>query len=209
MQGGRIGVQSTQSVGSTFSFYIKSRKASSPRAKSTNIALEKCTKAEIIQDVPLSSSTAPPPTLPKYHILVVEDNLINQRVLCNQLRKIGCTLQVANHGGEALEELAKTQYWKQPKIEKPHDLSVVLMDVEMPIMDGMACAREIRALQEKGDIVGHVPIIAVSANARREQIEQTKRAGMDDVISKPFHIPELMSVIEKLLNSSVETGGSQ
>lgn len=49
----------------------------------------------------------------------------------------------------------------------------------MPVMDGMACVQEIRALQEKGNIVGHVPIIAVSANARREQIKQTRLAGMD------------------------------
>jgi CheY-like chemotaxis protein len=205
MQGGSIGVRSTQGVGSTFSFYIKSRKASCPRRNSTNIIEPFHTKAEIIQEAPASSSTAPPPTSPKYHILVVEDNLINQRVLCNQLEKIGCTVQVANHGREALVELAKTKYWKNPTISEPHDLSVVLMDVEMPVMDGMACAREIRALQEKGDIVGHVPIIAVSANARREQIEQTRQAGMDDAISKPFRIPELMSIIDKLLNSGGET----
>jgi CheY-like chemotaxis protein len=138
----------------------------------------------------------------KYHILVVEDNLINQRVVCNQLRKIGCTVQVANHGREALTELAKTKYWKQPTISEPHNLSVVLMDVEMPVMDGMTCAREIRALEENGDITGHVPIIAVSANARREQIQQAKGAGMDDTISKPFRIPELMNVIDTLLSGN-------
>jgi CheY-like chemotaxis protein len=140
---------------------------------------------------------------PQYHILVVEDNLINQRVLCNQLKKMGCTVQVANHGGEALNELSKTTYYKEPTIASPFKLSVVLLDVEMPIMDGLTCARKIRELQEMGNIVGHVPIIAVSANARREQVEQARQAGMDDAISKPFRIPELMATIDGLLSRCV------
>jgi CheY-like chemotaxis protein len=208
MQGGGIGVESTQGVGSTFSFYIKSRRAVVPRRNSTTVALPSRTKAQIIQDKPRASPeyfTSSQPSS-KYHILVVEDNLINQRVLCNQLKKIGCTVQVANHGREALAELAKTKYWKQPAISEPHDISVVLMDVEMPVMDGMTCAREIRALEENGGITGHVPIIAVSANARREQIEQAKRAGMDDAISKPFRIPELMGIIKTLLGDDVHSG---
>jgi CheY-like chemotaxis protein len=201
MQGGSIGVQSTQGVGSTFSFYVKSRRATSQRTHSFSVDIPSRTKSQVVQEKPVTApknilSSLP---IPRYHILVVEDNLINQRVLCNQLRKIGCTVQVANHGGEALVELAKTKYWKHPTIPEPHDLSVVLMDVEMPVMDGMTCAREIRASEEKGEITGHVPIIAVSANARREQIEQAKRAGMDDAISKPFRIPELMSVINNVL----------
>jgi CheY-like chemotaxis protein len=78
------------------------------------------------------------------------------------------------------------------------------MDVEMPVMDGNACTRRIRELEEEGDIVGHVPIIAVSANARREQIEQAKQAGMDDAISKPFRIPALLSIIHKVLGERAE-----
>ncbi|KAH4933297.1 hypothetical protein HBI88_052490 [Parastagonospora nodorum] len=208
MQGGGIGVQSTQGVGSIFSFYVKSRSAAPGRRNSTTFNLPSRAKSHIIQDKqPMLLETATPPLpSPKYHILVVEDNLINQRVLCNQLKKIGCTVQVANHGREALSELAKTKYWKQPAISEPHDLSVVLMDVEMPVMDGMTCARKIRSLQESGDITGHVPIIAVSANARREQIEQAKGAGMDDAISKPFRIPELLNVIDTLLSGNAGGG---
>jgi CheY-like chemotaxis protein len=200
MQGGSIGVESTQGVGSTFSFYIRSRTAPPP-SNSSNTWLPSRTKAQIITNTHITSPkvSMDAQSLPNYHILVVEDNLINQRVLCNQLKKIGCTIQVANHGREALQELTKTSYWKKPTVAEPFTLSVVLMDVEMPILDGNACAREIRALQQKGEIVGHVPIIAVSANARREQIEQAKQAGMDDAISKPFRIPELMSIIGNLL----------
>ena len=78
-------------------------------------------------------------------------------------------------------------------------LSVILMDIEMPVMDGLACARQIRALQAKGAIVGHVPIMAVSANARSEQVAQARDAGMDDAIAKPFRIPELMAKLETLI----------
>lgn len=84
-------------------------------------------------------------------------------------------------------------------------LSVILMDIEMPVMDGLACARRIRALQTTGDIVGHVPIMAVSANARSEQVAQARDAGMDDAISKPFRIPELMTKLETLINGQGPT----
>lgn len=158
-------------------------------------------KAEIIQNsrAQPQKNLEPAAAQPRYHILVVEDNLIKQRVLCNQLKKIGCTIQVADHGREALDELRKTNYCRKTTISPSHDLSVVLMDVEMPIMDRNECAKEIRTLQKSGDIVGHVPIIAVSAIAPREQIEQAKRVGMGDAISKPFRITELMTVIKTLL----------
>lgn len=84
-------------------------------------------------------------------------------------------------------------------------LSVILMDIEMPVMDGLACARRIRALQATGHIVGHVPIMAVSANARSEQVAQARDAGMDDAISKPFRIPELMTKLETLINGQGPT----
>lgn len=73
------------------------------------------------------------------------------------------------------------------------------MDLEMPVMDGMTCARKIRELERNGTIVSHIPIIAVTAYARPEQIENAKAAGVDDVISKPFRMPELIPRIEQLV----------
>jgi hypothetical protein len=128
-------VQSTQGVGSSFSFYIESRRATPPIKNPTSIDMPHRTKAQSAGSIdapsyqPLSSTQ----THPQYHILVVEDNLINQRVLCNQLKKSGCTIQVANHGGEALTELFKTTYCKAPTISPPFKLSVVLMDVEVRV----------------------------------------------------------------------------
>ncbi|KAK4994942.1 hypothetical protein LTR16_012456 [Cryomyces antarcticus] len=67
-------------------------------------------------------------------------------------------------------------------------------------MDGLTCVRQIRALQREGSIVSHVPVIAVTANARSEQMASAREAGMDSVVTKPFRIPELMPEIERLMS---------
>ena len=82
------------------------------------------------------------------------------------------------------------------------DVHVVLMDIEMPVMDGLTCSRKIRDLQTSKDIVKHIPIIAVSANARAEQMKQALDAGVDGFITKPFRMPELISVISKVLQTA-------
>ena len=78
------------------------------------------------------------------------------------------------------------------------EISVLLMDKEMPVMDGLQCTRAIRELEQAEKLRGHVPIIAVTANARSEQIATLLAAGMDDVVSKPFRIGELIPKIEAL-----------
>ena len=72
----------------------------------------------------------------------------------------------------------------------------------MPIMDGLTCARRIRELETEGLVKSHVPIIAVTANARMEQIQSALGSGMDDVVSKPFRVPELTPKIEQLVARS-------
>jgi CheY-like chemotaxis protein len=195
MQGGSIGVGSNKTAGSIFSFYIKSRKATAPRDAHIDIPTD--INPQDIARRPKSPEATDPS---QFHILVVEDNLINQRVLSTQLQKLGCTIQVAGHGIEALEALKQTTLWKEPTVATPAKLSVILMDIEMPVMDGLSCARRIRELEDGGEILKHVPIIAVSANARREQVEEAIGAGMDDAISKPFRIAELMPKIRKLVD---------
>jgi signal transduction histidine kinase/DNA-binding response OmpR family regulator len=153
------------------------------------------------------------------HVLIVEDNLINQKVLAQQLRRFGCVVSVANHGLECLETLAASFYWNSsspmsealpasfrqsadssgvPDPASRKDIGVVLMDQEMPQMDGLTCAKRIRELEAQGHLSRHVPIIAVTANARSEQISQLKSAGMDDVVSKPFRVADLLPRIERL-----------
>jgi CheY-like chemotaxis protein len=147
----------------------------------------------------------------------VEDNLINQRVLAKQLRGLGCVVSVANHGQEALDFLPKTTLWNNnhpmsnsialkevhhiPSTEpipnghkdaSPIELSLILMDWEMPIMDGLTAVAEIRKLEAQGLLKERVPIIGVTANVRQQQIEQAMDTGMDDVVGKPFRVAELL-----------------
>lgn len=73
----------------------------------------------------------------------------------------------------------------------------------MPVMGGLECARAIRKLHADGSILDHVPILAVSANARTEQVQEALAAGMDDAISKPFRIPELLPKLDRLAKRKV------
>lgn len=124
--------------------------------------------------------------------------MVNQKVLRKQLEKLGHEVYVVSHGGEALEFLETTACWKGNGAS-PINLSVVLMDVEMPIMNGLTCTRRIREAQDRGAIEGRLPIIAVSANARHEQINHAIESGMDDAITKPFGILDLVAKMERLV----------
>ncbi|OTA64169.1 hypothetical protein K449DRAFT_442858 [Hypoxylon sp. EC38] len=219
LQGGQIGVTSRKGIGSTFSFYIQSRKADGPppdahalppappltRAPGSSTTIETRHPKNGSHDGVTRSAknVASKPRFSEdgrrlFDVLIVEDNLVNQKVLQRSLRNVGNSTKVANHGGEALEVLQQSRYWTG-KEESGDDISVILMDLEMPVMDGMTCARKIRELERDGTIVSHIPIIAVTAYARPEQIENAKAAGVDDVISKPFRIPELIPRIEQLV----------
>ncbi|KAI1328996.1 hypothetical protein F5Y16DRAFT_139350 [Xylariaceae sp. FL0255] len=219
LQGGQIGVTSKKGVGSTFSFYIQSRQTATPltedpnassappltRAPGSSTTIETRQPKSTVQEI--LSRQSKPSSQPRFSadgrrlfdVLIVEDNLVNQRVLQRSLRNVGNNTKVANHGGEALEVLKKSRFW-QGKESSGEEISVILMDLEMPVMDGMTCARKIRELERDGTIVAHIPIIAVTAYARPEQIEDAKSAGVDDVISKPFRIPELMPRIAQLVD---------
>lgn len=85
-------------------------------------------------------------------------------------------MNVANHGEEALEFIRRSEIWDG--MQGGERLSVVLMDLEMPVMDGITCVKRIRELQAMGRIRGHVPVIAVTANARKDQIMMSMNAGM-------------------------------
>jgi signal transduction histidine kinase/CheY-like chemotaxis protein len=225
MHGGAIAFASTPGVGSTFSFYVKTRKSKPPRLErsGSNVAVDPSIRTEINPPNQRHRDQITPPipsSMPlekeiansDLHILVVEDNLVNQRVLTKQLRNLGINVAVANHGGEALEHLRSTNYCigdarattdSLDATNAPaNNLSLILMDWEMPVMDGLTCVRNIRQLQRDGIVHGHVPVIAVTANARSEQVTVALEAGMDDVISKPFRIPELCACIRKTLKNT-------
>jgi CheY-like chemotaxis protein len=214
MHGGAIGFISKKGVGSTFSFYVKGRrsKPTSRRGSGSNpeADLSKRIHGAILrsesynkEDNPHRSHTNTPEKKvadSDLHILIVEDNLVNQRVLAKQLRSAGMHVAVANHGAEALEYLRSTNYCVADGSGK--SLSLILMDWEMPVMNGLTCVTNIRQLQKEGIVKGHVPVIAVTANVRSEQVETALQAGMDDVLSKPFRLPELRACIQKTLRNT-------
>ncbi|KAK1758611.1 hypothetical protein QBC47DRAFT_375225 [Echria macrotheca] len=155
-------------------------------------------------------SLSPPPIK---GILVVEDNLINQQITRRGLVNMGFTVDVANHGLECLEKLVHTDRYLGEKPKSNGDqavfpLSIILMDIEMPIQDGLTCTRNIRELERAGKISGgRLPIIAVSANARLEQILEAKEAGCDDVLVKPYRMPELLEKMKIVMERLAEPSG--
>lgn len=215
LHGGRIGVSSIAGSGSSFGFFIAARKTSEPENNDISATIAANLEREVAQEslmhqvLPQRQDLEPQGpvadliatrTVTKFDphdldVLVVEDNMVNQAVLVKQLRKQGIGVSTANDGLEALAYLDGTEFLK-PGGKR---LSLILMDLEMPNMDGLTCVREIRKMQETGKISGHVPVIAVTANVRNEQIAAARKSGMDDVVSKPFRIPELLKQMETLL----------
>jgi CheY-like chemotaxis protein len=187
LQGGEIGVSSRPGHGATFAFYIAARSAEAPQQQLPSRAL---------LSRKLSSNAA---AASKYSILVVEDNLVNQKILRMQLQKLGHEVHVVSHGGEALDFLQTTSCWKGNSASSKIDISIVLMDVEMPVMNGLECTRKIREAESEGLIGRHLPIVAVSANAREGQVRNAIESGVDDAISKPFRVADLMPIIERLV----------
>jgi CheY-like chemotaxis protein len=148
------------------------------------------TLASMVSDPPVEEKP------PQKHVLIVEDNLVNQKVLAKQLRTIGYAVHVANHGQEALNFLEKSRFWHD-KAETGIPLDVILMDLEMPVMNGLTAVKNIRTLQMEGKVLGHVPTLCLTANARSAQIDTAREAGMDSVVTKPFRIPDLVPEIER------------
>ncbi|KAL1388843.1 histidine kinase [Phyllosticta capitalensis] len=238
LQGGQIGVASKAGRGSTFAFYIKARHFVSPpsptplnstlRTSPMHIApLRRVSMSKLgplqlptlakrtVDPMPLTEPSDPPPMansssrFPGLKVLIVEDNAINQKVMAQQLRRAGCEVRVASHGGEALAMLRKSTFAATPTtppIFTPtstaallFEISVVLLDLEMPIMDGLTCVRHIRQLEREAKLTRHVPVIAITANARGEQISCAMQAGMDHVVTKPFRILELLPLMDRLV----------
>jgi CheY-like chemotaxis protein/HPt (histidine-containing phosphotransfer) domain-containing protein len=130
-------------------------------------------------------------------VLLAEDNPVNQQVSLAMLDALGCRARLANNGREATESLEKERF------------DVVLMDCQMPEMDGFAATQWIRAWEARARETGaettfHIPVIAVTAHARDEDKRQCMEAGMDDFMSKPFAKDDLRKMLEKWLPMSVE-----
>lgn len=123
----------------------------------------------------------------RYRILVAEDNIVNQKFAQRLLEKSGFNVDVAANGKEVLQTIERIRY------------DLILMDVQMPEMDGLETTGQIRRYEKKNG--GHVPIIALTANAVKGDKERCLEAGMDGYITKPVKRTHLLAAIEELISA--------
>jgi len=172
MMGGTVHVESMEGKGTTFWFTV-------PLAKQPVKQ-----DAEPISGVSQELAVQRPPVVKNIHILLVEDDIVNQFLLAKTLGMFGYMTVVANNGREACELLEK------------HDFDLVLMDCMMPVMNGYEATVVIRDL--KSNVRNHaIPVIALTANASREDTTRCISAGMNDYLSKPFEFTNLQAMVEK------------
>jgi signal transduction histidine kinase/CheY-like chemotaxis protein len=127
------------------------------------------------------------PTRAKARVLLVEDNRVNQKLASRMLDRLGCRVDVAGDGRQALDLLAGEKY------------DIVLMDCQMPEMDGFETTRRIRA--SEGTHSGRMPIVALTASAMAEDRERCLDSGMDDYLAKPIHRRDLELVVERWVSA--------
>ncbi len=142
----------------------------------------------VIYSVPDAGKAAPAEEtdLKGLKVLLVEDNLINQKITLLSLKPLVREIDTASNGKEALEKCSSAKY------------DLILMDIQMPVMDGLEAASKIRETESGTDT--HVPIIAITANAMLGDKEECLSAGIDDYISKPFQPGQLVEKIRDLFS---------
>jgi len=131
----------------------------------------------------ISRSSASSTTERPLNILLAEDNAVNQKLAARLLEKQGHSVEVTSNGVEALAALTRDKF------------DLILMDVQMPVMNGYDATHAIRAAEHGTD--QHIPIVALTAHAMKGDREICLEAGMDDYLSKPIHLPELVALLER------------
>lgn len=179
---GTIAVESKEGEGTTFKVVIPFETTSETKKQKTPVPENENTGAESGQnEIPENTK-----------ILVVDDYLINRKIVKGMLEKMGITVDQAETGEEAIEMLQKENY------------AMVLMDVHMPGMGGLSATKKIRELEDEKKRT--IPVIAITASVLQRDIEECKNAGMDDFIAKPFTRKELENtVISRLLADKEHT----
>ncbi len=138
------------------------------------------------------------------HILVAEDNSVNSELAAHLLANLGCTYVIAESGQDALDALFNSPL---DALQRPYDL--ILMDCQMPVLDGYQATRQIRQHEFQQGLGAHIPVIALTANSMPGDRERCLQAGMDDYLSKPFKLEQLSGMLQKWLPLIRETSRSE
>ncbi|NLI24567.1 MAG: response regulator [Bacteroidales bacterium] len=172
--GGKLEINNTTQY-TLFSFEMRFRRAGKLIAEPLPAKGKPAVKVPVKKAVELKDAS----------VLLVEDNLINQKIIQLSLKKIVKTIDVANNGKEALDKFGSNKY------------DLILMDIQMPVMDGIVATRKIREIESSAG--SFTPIIAITANALSGDKEVCIAAGMNDYIAKPFQIEVLIQKMSTLL----------
>ena len=184
LMSGRIWVESSEGLGSTFSFIARFTTVE-PLAAAVSVLAE-----HLHQDAGEIRPEQLPRALQPLHILLAEDNIVNQMVAQRMLAKMGHSIVVVENGRLVLEVAAKQHF------------DLILMDLQMPLMDGFEATALIREAERKTAVSGHgephIPIIALTAHAMSGDRDECLRAGMDHYISKPIALHALIDILKKV-----------
>ncbi len=170
---GQISVESQQGCGSTFYLTFVFHLSKAPGAE--------------------EPSAVPDDTqqFTERRLLLVEDNELNQEIAMTILEEAGCTVDIASDGAEAVDKVCHSA-------DNPYDL--ILMDIQMPVMDGIEATKAIRAMADPQ--LAHLPIVAMTANAFEEDRQRVLSAGMNGHLSKPIDVEQLFTTLQNILNGT-------
>jgi len=182
LMGGELAVESAAGIGSTFAFTV-------PFGRSSEGAFKPVTRGVDLEELPVLAVVESR----RLQILLAEDNEVNQELTVKLLEKRGHVVIVANNGREALSAMERGSF------------DAVLMDVQMPEMDGLTATAAIR--EGERSTGRHMPIVALTAHAMKGDRERCLAAGMDDYLTKPLRIVELVETLARLVPLAAESVG--
>jgi two-component system, sensor histidine kinase and response regulator len=180
LMNGEVGAETYLGKGSIFWFTAQLRKNISAEKISTS-QLKIHSRNGIKEDLTANMMEEYCEAIGKIHILLVEDNELNQQIVVELLRDLGIVIDIAENGESAIRKINQDLY------------DMVLMDMQMPIMDGITATKEIR----KNPKFAHLPIVGITANAMVQDREKCMQAGMNDYLPKPINPIKLFCMIKK------------